>query len=191
MQAEVTVGRTAMSSDGQLLRDFLAGSEVAFERLYQRHEGRVWGAALALTAQPADAEEVVQMVFSELVSSARRLRKRTELGPHLVRAARNRARDLLRRRSTAARALRGAGDGAESFLVAPPDAPVELAEDARRASDALAELSADEREVVLLRACQGMKLEQISGETGVPVSTLHSRYGTALRKLAARLGGAG
>ena len=62
----MTVDRT----DAELLRDYRSGDLRAFEELYDRHARLVLTCALSLLGNHADAEEVLQDVFTAFARQA-------------------------------------------------------------------------------------------------------------------------
>ena len=101
---------------------------VGFTELYERHFETVFRAALRVTGNPADAEDVLQTVFLRLLSRSDE-DEATERSPaYLRRAAVNAAVDLLRRR--AVHAGTPYDDGAPHAAV--KDGPVLLKEQLRR-----------------------------------------------------------
>jgi RNA polymerase sigma-70 factor (ECF subfamily) len=70
-----------------------------FTALYERHYASVFRAALRITGNPADAEDVLQTVFLRLLNQGGR-KSSAELSPaYFRRASVNAAVDLLRRRA--------------------------------------------------------------------------------------------
>jgi RNA polymerase sigma-70 factor (ECF subfamily) len=73
-------------------------SSMGFAELYERHYAAVYHAALRITGNPADAEDVLQTVFLRILNRGGRLDSAQSLEAYLRRAAANAALDLLRRR---------------------------------------------------------------------------------------------
>jgi RNA polymerase sigma-70 factor (ECF subfamily) len=59
--------------------------------------------------------------------------------------------------------------------------------DAQSATDALSHLPEDQREAIVLRIWNGLALQEIAELTGAPVSTVFSRYKSALAAIRHRL----
>jgi RNA polymerase sigma-70 factor (ECF subfamily) len=128
-----------------------------FAALYARHYEAVFRAALRVTGNPADAEDVLQTVFLRVFSqgdpggdaeAARRP------AAYFRRAAVNAAVDLLRRR--AARPETVYDDGSPGAAVEPP---VLLKEQLRRA---VATLESDDATLFLLRYVEGLSNEELA-----------------------------
>lgn len=103
----------------------------------------------------------------------------------LYRAVRNgaltAARAIRRRRRREARSAEARGPWFES----PEDGRL----DAAAATEALAELPPDRREIVIARIWGGLSFAEIGGLIGLSDSAAHRRYKEALRILRGRLGG--
>lgn len=150
---------------------------------------RLWltrhGAAVVLfarqwSASAADAEDAMQAGFLKFWRT--RDRAKDEVA-YLYACVRGAAMDL--GRSERRRTVREAG-------VTPPDCSpfepsVERAERNAAIEAALADLPADQREVVVMRLWGGLTFAQIGEALGVPLPTAASRYRYALQRLQADL----
>jgi RNA polymerase sigma-70 factor (ECF subfamily) len=129
-----------------------------FARLYERHYETVFRAALRVTGNPADAEDVLQTVFLRVLA-----RGGDEALPaaYFRRAAVNAAVDVLRRREFRAESLYEDGAphlaGGRSIAVQPP---LLLKEQLRRA---IAVLDSDDASLFLLRHVEGLSIEELAG----------------------------
>jgi RNA polymerase sigma factor (sigma-70 family) len=147
---------------------------------------------------PADAEDIVQEVFYELVEANRLLMPIDHVTGWLFRVARNRITDLFRKRRSAAfsDAAMVDEDGEllriEDLLPSPDAGPEALY--ARgvlfdELEAALDELPAGQREVFVAHELEGRSFRELAAATGVNVNTLLSRKRYALLHLRARLQG--
>jgi RNA polymerase sigma factor (sigma-70 family) len=148
-------------------------------------------------ADQADAEDIVQEVFYELIEAYRMMKPVEQVTACLFRVARNRITDLFRsKQRTALRSepLPIAEDGTElqlDDLLPSPDAGPEAAyvrgvllEELEAAVD---ELPAEQREVFLAHELMGYSFNEIAQQTGVGVNTLLSRKHYAVVQLRRRL----
>ena len=122
--------------------------------LYERHYEVVFRAALRVTGNPADAEDVLQTVFLRVMAGSGDVDDVALPAAYFRRAAVNAAVDVLRRRE-----LRAESDfdtGAPRAAVQPQ---VELKERLRRA---LAILDRDESSLFLLRHVEGLSIEELA-----------------------------
>ena len=147
---------------------------------------------------PADAEDIVQEVFYELVEANRLLMPIEHVTGWLFRVARNRITDLFRRtRPDSLSDVAIVNDDGEPLsvedLLPSPDAGPEAAyarnvllEELELALD---ELPAEQRDVFVAHELQGKSFKFLSAETGVNVNTLLSRKRYAVLHLRERLRG--
>ena len=127
-----------------------------FGELYERHYEAVFRAALRVTGNPADAEDVLQTVFLRVLAGARS----GDVGDvrlpaaYFRRAAVNAAVDLLRRRKLHAESVYD--DRAPHAAV---ESPLLLKERLRRA---IAALDNEDASLFLLRHVEGLSIEELA-----------------------------
>jgi RNA polymerase sigma factor (sigma-70 family) len=141
---------------------------------------------------PADAEDIVQEVFYELVEANRLLMPIEHVTGWLFRVARNRIIDLFRKKkpeSFSDAAIRDEEDELLRIedLLPSPDAGPE-AQYARNVlldelEFALSELPDEQREVFVAHELEGRSFKELSAETGVSVNALLSRKRYAVLQL--------
>jgi RNA polymerase sigma factor (sigma-70 family) len=160
-----------------LLARVARGDAAAVAECLRRYGGLVWSLALRMLANRADAEDAVQEIFLDLWSHAGRFDPRLASEATFVallarRRLIDRRRRTLRRPAPQALPPQVAG-GAE------PNPGVELADEARKARTALAELRPEQRRVIELAIDQGLTHEEIARVTGLPLGTVktHARRG--------------
>ena len=147
-------------------------------------------------ADQADAEDILQEVFYELVETYRLMKPIEQVGAWLFRVARNRITDLFRKKKPELLMNEPAGteDGEVltlEELLPSPDAGPEAAY-ARtllldELEDALEELPEEQREVFLAHEIEGRSFKELAVETGLSVNTLLSRKHYAVIHLRERL----
>lgn len=179
----------------------MAGHELAMDEqdrliaeAVKREEPRLRSFIRRRVTDIADAEDVLQDVFSELVAMYRMMRPAEEMTAWLFRVARNRITDLFRRKEL--RSLSepvGDEDGAgtlEELLPSPnsgPDAEFARGVLVEALEDALEELPENQRQVFVAHELLGKSFKEISNETGVGLNTLLSRKRYAVLHLRERL----
>lgn len=126
-----------------------------FSELYERHYEAVFRAALRVTGNPADAEDVLQNVFLRVLSQGDDNEAATRPVAYFRRAAVNAAVDLLRRRTVHAETAYD--DQAPHHAV---ETPVLLKEQLRRA---IATLDHEDAALFLLRYVEGLSNEELAG----------------------------
>ncbi len=145
---------------------------------------------------PADAEDIVQEVFYELVEANRLLMPIEHVTGWLFRVARNRITDLFRKKKpqTFSDAAVQDEDGQvlqiEDLLPSPDAGPEALY--ARNVlldelESAVDELPEEQRKVFVAHELEGRSFKEIAAQTGVGVNTLLSRKRYAVLNLRERL----
>ena len=158
----------------------IAEQPVDFERLKQLLDEHAPTLELYARQWCDMPEDVVQEAFVRLVQQ--RSPPNAEL-PWLYRVVRNgaisAARTAQRRKRRESRVA-----GREPWFTASEDSAL----DARLATEALAELPLEQREIVVAHFWGGLTFEQIAAVAEVSSSTAHRRYEAALASLRERLG---
>jgi RNA polymerase sigma factor (sigma-70 family) len=144
----------------------------------------------------ADAEDLLQEVFYELVQAHRLLMPIDYVTGWLFRVARNRITDLFRKKKPEAFADRSMEDEEgvllplEDLLPSPDAGPEALYIRGVLLDElelALDELPAEQREVFVAHEIEGRSFKELSAESGVSVNTLLSRKRYAVLHLRRRL----
>ncbi len=147
-------------------------------------------------ADSAEAEDILQDVFSELVEAERLARPIEQVSAWLYRVARNRITDLFRKkRPEPLPVVRARGDeGAEvplAELLPSPDAGPEAAYARAVLLDeleaALDELPEEQSAVFVAHEWEGRSFKELAAESGVSVNTLLWRKHAAVVHLRQRL----
>lgn len=147
----------------------LAASEVA-----QVHRGRLIAVIRRLISDQAEVEDVLQDVYVEFMQAYDLETAFETLGAWLVRVARNKVLDRLRRRKV--RDEHAVREGLESGEEALNEGNAWMQDWIRdELVDALAELPIEQREVFVKHELEGKSFEEIARETGANVNTLLSR----------------
>lgn len=174
----------------QRVRDLVRSDDpAALELLYGDYAPSLLAFLLSRLRSRADAEDALQHLFLDLARRPRQLLGVRDLTPWLFTKARNLATDRLRarmREAGRAEALE-AGPLPDWMELAPRSAPA-TADDAALAA-AVDGLPDDQREVVVLKAFEGLTFADIAARLGVSLNTAASRWRYALEKLRARLAG--
>jgi RNA polymerase sigma factor (sigma-70 family) len=142
----------------------------------------------------ADAEDVLQDVFYELIAAYRLMKPMEQVTAWLYRVARNRITDLFRRQKAVSLNDPVADDDEslafEDLLPTPdagPDAIYARNLLLEALDAALDELPANQREVFVAHELLGRSFKELSEETGVSVNTLLARKRYAVLHLRERL----
>jgi RNA polymerase sigma factor (sigma-70 family) len=148
-------------------------------------------------ADEADAEDILQDVFYELVEAYRLLKPIEQVGAWLFRVARNRITDGFRKKKTVALTndpLVVTEDGEEltwedllPSREAGPEAAYTRSVLLEELDEALDELPEEQREVFIAHELEGRSFNELAAETGLSVNTLLSRKHYAVVHLRRRL----
>jgi RNA polymerase sigma-70 factor (ECF subfamily) len=160
------------------------GDRTAIRFLYLRYAGNVYGYARSIVRNDHDAEDVVQQVFTRMLTAIQNYEQRSvPFSAWLLRITHNMAIDYLRRRSPIC-------DDPENVVAA--ERPEFEAGHLRSAlRDALAELPALQREIVVLRHLGGLSPSEIAERLGRSEDSVHGLHHRARRALKASLTEAG
>lgn len=160
------------------------GDRAAIRFLYLRYAGNVYGYARSILRNDHDAEDVVQQVFTRMLTAIQSYEQRSvPFSAWLLRITHNMAIDYLRRRSPIC-------DDPENVVAA--ERPEFEAGHLRGAlRDALAELPALQREIVVLRHLGGLSPSEIAERLGRSEDSVHGLHHRARRALKASLAEAG
>jgi RNA polymerase sigma-70 factor, ECF subfamily len=188
------VFKPVMDSQPELPARLARDLDGSFEVLVRDHQRLVFGLALRVVGNAADAEEVAQDAFERAYTAlagyppervaAMRLR------PWLAQITLNLARNRLRCRTPPARPLED-GDGRPLPLAAPAGAePAVLAERREERTfwaELLAELPRGYREAVVLRHVEGLPYTEVAEVLQRPVGTVKTHVHRGVRLLRAGL----
>jgi RNA polymerase sigma-70 factor (ECF subfamily) len=171
------------------LRRAGAGDESAVRELFRTHAAKLHRvAARVLGADDPDVEDVVQQAFLAALDGAEDFDGRSSLSTWLFGITTRRALDAARsrwRRGRFARLRESVGLGA------PEPRPDTRYHQGVQAERLLTRLPPEQRVVFLMHDVEGYTFAEISGLTGVGISTLHARLLSARKRLAADLAGGG
>jgi RNA polymerase sigma-70 factor (ECF subfamily) len=170
-----------MLEDRLLVWKFKCGSDEALCRIYRKYADYLLALAAALLQDVNVAEDVVHDVFCKFIGSRETFRLAGSLKSFLATCVVNLARDKLRAR----RSQPGGLDEA-AMMAADTHSPAHQAifgEQAGNLNLAIARLTQDQREAVILHLRGGMKFREIASLQGISINTVKSRYRYGLEKL--------
>lgn len=169
--------RSAEATDSECWASALQGDGDAFGALFDRHRDRVFRHSLRLVPNPADADDVVAIVFLEAWRNRERVRfVDGSMLPWLLVVATNASFNLSRSSRRYSAALR---------RLPPPEPEPDLADrfDAGPAQSAYRRLSRPHREVVALCVFGGFSEAEAAEALRIPRGTVKSRLARAHRAL--------
>ena len=169
------------------------GDMRAYDQLVIRHRGRIYAMIRNMVKNDADAWDLSQDVFIKAWQALPRFEARARFSTWLFRISHNVVYDWVRKRK-----IESAGElndeifnrekidssarTAPAFVEAPDDA-LSNAELREKIEAALAKLSVDHREAVILKDVQGLSYKEIADVTECSIGTVMSRLFYARQKL--------
>ncbi|ASS68913.1 RNA polymerase sigma factor [Paenibacillus sp. D51F] len=176
-------------TDEELVQGMMDGDQACFEALVHRYHAPLSGFLQRQLKDPGRAEDVVQETFLKLIRQLKDRRNPENVQAWLYRVAMNQCRDYWK--SSAYQTDRNRfGEPPERKDERP--SVVELAErqeTRREISQSLEELPQVQREVVMLRFYQDLKLQDIADVLQLPLGSVKTHLYKALRRLKTRLAG--
>lgn len=173
---------TATDEIESLIEAVAAGDRKAFQMLYAATSAKLYGVALRILHDRAEADDVLQEVFLRIWKNADRY-VATGLSPMtwLITIARNLAIDRIRARRRPAEDVDVAAelpDGAPG-----PEAAVIAAGEAARISACLAELPAERAAAITGAYLDGVTYQDLATRFGVPLNTIRTWLRRSLMRL--------
>ncbi|MFI5307488.1 MAG: RNA polymerase sigma factor [Polyangiales bacterium] len=186
-RAKVQPAKAATVEERELLGRAAGGDEAAVRILFRTHVTRLHRqAARILGADDPDVEDVVQQAFLAALDGAAKFDGRSSLSTWLFGITTRRALDAARSRWRRQRWTRLAEHVGLGQRAARPDQGYEARSDAE---SMLGGLSPEHRLVFVLHDVEGYTFAEISGMTGVGISSLHGRLMSARKRLDTLCGG--
>jgi len=180
-----------------LLRRLRERDERAFRELVAEHRDRVFNLTYRMLGNRAEAEDVAQEVFIQVFKTIDTFREEAKLSTWLYRVTvntcKNKIKYLARRHDREHDELdEGAEPGPAAAASVPPpsarpDHQLEGAQTQQMLQQAIAELDADHRELVVLRDVEDLSIEEIAAITGLADGTIKSRLHRARLALRKKL----
>ena len=164
-------------------------------RVVQQERSRLGNFIRSRVANRADAEDILQDVFYELVQANRLMMPINQVGAWLFQVARNRITDLFRKKRPEALDDPIVTDEGEELLLedllpspeAGPEAEYARSVLLEELGYALDELPDEQREVFVGHEIEGRGFKEMAADSGVSVNTLLSRKRYAVLHLRQRL----
>lgn len=178
-------------SDAAAVSRARAGDAEAFRLLVERYSRQLFRVAYRMTGNQHDADDVVQEALLRAYKQLDGFEERANIGTWLHRIAVNCSLDLLRARGRADKHYGGDPETAELCGAASgdpqPDRLLLSAELQQRVTQAMEQLSGNERTAFVLRHFEGMPVEEIGKTLGIQVNAAKHTIFRAVRKLRASL----
>jgi RNA polymerase sigma-70 factor (ECF subfamily) len=171
-----------------LLAAVAKGDQLAFERLYAATRAKLYGVTLRILCRSDLADEMIQETYLKIWGSAHRFDPALASPiTWMVAIARNRAIDLLRRKTD------GSLEELPEVLEVASDSPDPLAaremnEELKRLLACIGQLDAERRKLVLLAYYNGWSREQLAQKFGKPVNSIKTWLRRSLIEIRGCLG---
>ncbi len=182
MMAEGGAGVDAYS-DEELMQRVCDGDVARLGLLFERHQRRLFNYMLRIVGKAELSEDLTQEVFFRLLKYRASYKKNVPFLPWLYRIARNVSNDHFR--GIKGQLVPFEEEEEPSFETDPLEG-MSLDWDLASLRQALAELTPEKREVLVLSRFEGMKYEHIAELTGISVVAVKVRVHRALKELRTR-----
>jgi RNA polymerase sigma-70 factor (ECF subfamily) len=181
------VAEPAASDSAEFVDRLRAGDRRAFEELVRAQQHRVYGLALRMLGNGADAQDIAQEVFLRAHRALAEFRGDARLSTWLYAIT---SRVCLNRLAGSEHRLARHGEETLARLVDArpgPDQALERGELEEALHRAIAELPEERRIVVFLRDVEGLAYDEIAEVLDLPVGTVRSRLHRARLDLKEKL----
>lgn len=176
-------------SDDDLISRSLAGDELAYARIVERYQKKIYRIALAIVRNEMDADHVTQDTFVQAYLNLAKFEKRAGLETWLTRIAINRGRDTLRGRKWTFLPWSSRDDDGEEVGIeladSRPDAEKEAlgGEIGRAIEKAIEHLSEQQKTIFTLRHFEDLPLEEIARLMKLRPGTVRAHLFRAVHKV--------
>ena len=165
-----------MKSDEQLMMEFQGGSAQSFEELFARYRNPLYGYFRRRLNRAARAEELAQETFVVILRGSEKYEPRARFRTYMYAIA---VKQLWTERRKELRVESFAASSAAAIENANPADPTTIL----WIRDALEQLDADHREVLMLREFEQLSYDEIAEVLALPLNTVRSRLSRARAEL--------
>jgi RNA polymerase sigma-70 factor (ECF subfamily) len=180
--------RTQILSDQELVNQYLAGNEIALERLIHRHKDKVYTSIYCIVKDQYLAEDIFQETFIKAIDTLRsgKYNEEGKFAPWVMRIAYNLCIDHFRKLKRLPGVVTSEGDDIFKYMKF-EETPVEeymaIEKFEGKLKDLIEQLPEDQKEVVILRHFFNFSFKEVSEYTKSPLNTCLGRMRYALINL--------
>ncbi len=181
-------------ADAELVKAFKEGDTGALDELISRYKDRLYAYLLRLSRDRDAADDLLQEVFIKVIKKINFYGEREKFSAWLFTVAHHAAMDYFRsgyrRHEESLDAAGEDGVPLTDMLASREPGPDKILEEGERAAAlqaAFDHLSADQREIFLMRHYSGLSFKEIADILGVPIGTVLARMSRAMAKVRTEL----
>lgn len=175
IENEIRSSRKVPHISDELIERIAQGDQEAFHKLYEETSSLVFGYALSILKDKHKAEDVMQDTYIKVYSNAGSYTGKGKPMAWILTITRNLALMNFRQKQH-----ENIDDDQYQSIY---DMPHIHSENKMLVDHLLSRLSDEEREIVMLHAMSELKHREIADLTGLPLSTVLSKYNRAIAKL--------
>lgn len=179
----VAAARSSRDADYELAQRAASGDEAAFEQLYRQHHRRVYSLCLRMMQNEAEAEDLTQEVFVQLLRKVGMFRGDSAFTTWLHRLTVNQVLMFFRKKGVRLERTTEEGELPEQIVKGTEDAGRMPVIDRIALDRAVAKLPPGYRAVFLLHDVEGYEHEEIARALGIAAGTSKSQLHKARMKL--------
>jgi RNA polymerase sigma-70 factor (ECF subfamily) len=168
--------------EDQLIKRVAKYDSAAFEELYNESSGAVFGLAMSILGNQADADDVVQDTYISIYNNATKYKGKGKAMAWIFTIARNHALMKIRERKKHSHV-----DLDDVYNIGEENTMEEDMYKENLISVLLDTLKEDERQIVVMHAMSNIKHKDIANIMDMPLSTVLSKYKRSLEKLRYRM----
>ena len=172
-----------MLEDRLLIWQARRGNERAFGRIYRKYLDTMLTVAMGLLGSASAAEDAVQDVFVQFAESLADFQLHGNLKAFLATCVANRSRNLMRQMNRQVHKVAKLEHPGSTAGTANPLDLVLKQESLSCLQDALIQLPAEQREILILKTQGGLSFRALAREMNLSLGTVQSRYRYGLNRL--------
>ena len=173
---------TSDKSDYDLIKEFIEGSDIAFNILARRYQEKIYWHARRMTGNHLDADEIVQQVLLVMFNKLKTFKFQSSLYTWIFRITSTRSLNLIKKRQIQQfiplDKWSETGEPKNDIFT-----NLEEKEKFEQMQKFLKEIPAKQREVFLFRNFEGLSYEEIAKISDRSVGTLKANYYHAFKKI--------